>query len=349
MGSRMMADRESGVIAIRQKDRTNGWSWPLHPFQVIAWFFVVGIPLVYYGILASHLPHDVLIPGCVLPGICLFFHIIFHLACLTVNPADPNVKLKKVEKAAEFDRALHKHVIENYHCYICQVEVSKKSKHCANCNKCISDFDHHCLWLNNCIGGQNYRMFLGCVSSALASVVFIMAFCLYLCIVYFIDRDRLVKDRWWSIVREMNDKTFLAVDIVIIVLLFVAFLLLGHLMCFHIVLISKGMSTYDFIVQSRQTVAEAAESNPSISMTSPKKLKSYKVCKPRSLFGRTSMQISASPRPNFEGSTCSRVLTNVFELNKVAAQEITVQCERSSAEMKTKHVQDCRIEIDDSS
>ena len=67
----MMADRESGVIAIRQKDRTNGWSWPLHPFQVIAWLFVVAIPLVYYGILASHLPHDVLIPGCVVSFVFL--------------------------------------------------------------------------------------------------------------------------------------------------------------------------------------------------------------------------------------------------------------------------------------
>jgi hypothetical protein len=54
----------SGPVMIRKKERINGWSWPPHPFQVVAWFFVVTIPLVYYGSIVSHLPHRWIPAGC---------------------------------------------------------------------------------------------------------------------------------------------------------------------------------------------------------------------------------------------------------------------------------------------
>jgi hypothetical protein len=54
----------SGVVVIHKKERVNGWSCPPHPFQVVAWFFVVAIPLVYYGSIVSHLPHRWIPAGC---------------------------------------------------------------------------------------------------------------------------------------------------------------------------------------------------------------------------------------------------------------------------------------------
>ena len=54
----------SNVVVINKKERINGWSWPLHPFQVVAWFFVVAIPFVYYGSIVSHLPEGWILVGC---------------------------------------------------------------------------------------------------------------------------------------------------------------------------------------------------------------------------------------------------------------------------------------------
>ena len=54
----------SSVVVIHKKERINGWSWPPHPFQVVAWFFVVAIPLVYYGTIVSYLPHSWIPAGC---------------------------------------------------------------------------------------------------------------------------------------------------------------------------------------------------------------------------------------------------------------------------------------------
>ena len=53
-------------------------------------------------------------------------HLVVHLAAVSTNPADSQV-LKKLKQqgrgVATFDRAQHRHVIENLFCYICMVNV----------------------------------------------------------------------------------------------------------------------------------------------------------------------------------------------------------------------------------
>lgn len=39
-----------------QRARRNGWSWPLHPFQIIAWVLYLFFALVGFGILVPLLP-----------------------------------------------------------------------------------------------------------------------------------------------------------------------------------------------------------------------------------------------------------------------------------------------------
>jgi len=56
----------------------------------------------------------------------LVIHVIVHLLACSVNPADIGVISKMRQgtyKTAQFDRTLHQHVIENFHCYICEVDV----------------------------------------------------------------------------------------------------------------------------------------------------------------------------------------------------------------------------------
>ena len=36
--------------------RHNGWSFPWHPFQLIAWFFILLFTVTHYGILAFYVP-----------------------------------------------------------------------------------------------------------------------------------------------------------------------------------------------------------------------------------------------------------------------------------------------------
>ena len=62
----MRTDEEpSGLVLINKKERINGWSCPLHPFQIIAWLFIVVLPVVYYGIIVAHLPKKWIPAGCI--------------------------------------------------------------------------------------------------------------------------------------------------------------------------------------------------------------------------------------------------------------------------------------------
>eukprot|EP00794_Sanderia_malayensis_P019239 gene19239-21167_t len=131
----------------------------------------------------------------IVPAGLLTVHIVYHLFCLSTDPSDLAVKAKRSErtstKKAAFDRNKRAHVIENFHCCICLTEVGEKSKHCSVCNKCVSDFDHHCKWLNNCVGGENYRLFLGCIISAFACGLVIFAVDVYQFVLYFVDQNKL--------------------------------------------------------------------------------------------------------------------------------------------------------------
>ena len=61
---KMKEEETPGLVLINKKERANGWSWPLHPYQLVAWFFLVSLPLVYYGALVPHLPKNVILAGC---------------------------------------------------------------------------------------------------------------------------------------------------------------------------------------------------------------------------------------------------------------------------------------------
>ncbi len=141
--------------------RINGWTYPLHYLQVIAWIFYLLISVVCFVFIVPTLPNPIL-RGIVLGinFIIFILHFAAHVIAVNINPADDNV-VDRVEKGrvnpTKFDRTKHSHVIENQFCYICETNVGIKSKHCSVCNKCVSNFDHHCKWLNNCVGGKNYR------------------------------------------------------------------------------------------------------------------------------------------------------------------------------------------------
>lgn len=149
--------------------RSNGWSAPFHPLQLLAWFFLLFFSVTYFILMVPNLPTSQTkwIAGSI-NGVIFVFHIIIYLTSTSINPADESVIAKYSKKntspsgstkskPAKFDRSKHQHVIENQFCYICEVSVGAKAKHCSACNKCVSRFDHHCKWLNNCVGGKNYK------------------------------------------------------------------------------------------------------------------------------------------------------------------------------------------------
>ncbi|KGL91858.1 putative palmitoyltransferase ZDHHC1, partial [Charadrius vociferus] len=250
-----------------QRARRNGWSWPLHLFQITAWLLYLFFALVGFGILVPLLPRHWLPAGYICPGACFIYHLVVHLTAVSIDPADANVREKNyLGPLATFNRNQHAHVIENHHCHVCDVDVSAKSKHCGTCNKCVCGFDHHCKWLNNCVGERNYWLFLNSVLSAILGLGLLLLVACYVFVEFFIDPMMLRSDWHFDALKNDTDRWFVFLPAapvetraspilvtagIFILLSLMTVILLGHLLTFHIYLMWNKLTTYEYILQQR--------------------------------------------------------------------------------------------------
>ncbi|XP_037102789.1 palmitoyltransferase ZDHHC1 isoform X3 [Syngnathus acus] len=258
--------------------RTNGWSWPPHPFQMLAWLLYAYFAVVGLGVLVPLLPAHWTPAGYICTGVMFACHLCTHVMAASVDPADRNVRAKSLKGPLPvLDRSKRAHVIENCHCYLCQVDVGPKSKHCSACNKCVADFDHHCRWLNNCVGSRNYKLFLYSVVSAVLGVCVLLAVSSYVLIRFFWEpadpgADKHSRGEWarrhgncWLAKRRARSSSRSApnrttspfpspVPVLAAVtgaLALLACVLLCHLLLFHFYLMWNRLSTYEYIVRQR--------------------------------------------------------------------------------------------------
>nr|XP_061796613.1 palmitoyltransferase ZDHHC1-like [Nerophis lumbriciformis] len=253
----------------RACSRTNGWSWPPHPLQLLAWLLYAYFAAVGLGVLVPLLPAHWLPAGYICTGVMLACHLCAHVLAVSVDPADRNVRAKGpgMEPPPPFsrDRASvgRPRVIENCHCYLCRVDVGPKSKHCSACNKCVADFDHHCRWLNNCVGSRNYRLFLYSVASAVLGACVLLTVSSYVLMAFFREPD----ERHWRAFNqtkwpESAPAAVPALAGVTVALASLAAVLLCHLLAFHFYLMWNRLSTYEYIVRQRHRQEGRRKTSP---------------------------------------------------------------------------------------
>ena len=133
-------------------------------------------------------------------------------------------------------------------CTFCRRRTHVESKHCKACNKCVDHFDHHCKWLNMCVGGKNYKLFFTFVTSA--SFGTLTAMISGICLVA----------RHWSELTHHN--MFFRVGPIIMS----ATSALGvgpmlHLFFFHVYLCIEGKTTYQHILEKRESSFHSRQKN----------------------------------------------------------------------------------------
>ncbi|XP_054477966.1 palmitoyltransferase ZDHHC11 isoform X2 [Anoplopoma fimbria] len=255
--------------------RMNGWSWPPQAFQVVGWLVYSYLAIVSFGIYIPLLPLPWNHVVYALTGIAFIVHFFAHIAAATIDPADVSVKAKRSYSSpmALFDRTKQPHVIQDLHCYLCDVKVGPKVKHCGVCNKCVEDFDHHCKWLNTCVGGRNYWCFFVALCSALLGVLLLVVVILFIFIQHYLDPnslrtapqyDSMLGNGTWLVFLPLapikaSSAGLLILAFITAMLSFTCTLLLGHLLCFHFYLFYKGISTYDYVKKQRQKEARNIE------------------------------------------------------------------------------------------
>uniref|UniRef100_A0A8C3YIF6 Palmitoyltransferase n=1 Tax=Catagonus wagneri TaxID=51154 RepID=A0A8C3YIF6_9CETA len=252
---------EAGTLRARavvppRLSRVNGWSRPLHSFQLITWAVFLILAVTSFGVFIPLMPHiwrqaayGVSFHG-VVGGIFLF-HFIVHVITISINPAEASVHQKNYsEPVPVFDRSKHAHVIQDQYCHLCEATVDAKAKHCSACNKCVSGFDHHCKWLNNCVGTKNYWYFFSSMASSLAGLICILVILLYLFVQFLVEPSQLRTDPHFAGVSSESTwllflpalpvraeaPAILSVGAAVLLLVLIGLVLLGQLFFFHLFL-----------------------------------------------------------------------------------------------------------------
>ncbi|BAT74786.1 hypothetical protein LR48_Vigan01g128600 [Vigna angularis] len=172
------------------------------------------------------------------------------------------------------DKSSDKQISEDgmFYCSLCEVEVFKYSKHCRVCDKCVDHFDHHCRWLNNCIGKKNYCQFFALMVAAMLLFILQWLTGILVLIFCFVKRKQFSVDISSKLGTSFSLVPFVVVVSICTILAMIATLPVVQLFFFHILLIKKGLSTYDYIIamreQDQEQLGNGGQQSPQMSTVS---------------------------------------------------------------------------------
>ncbi|KAG1365123.1 protein S-acyltransferase 21 [Cocos nucifera] len=112
-------------------------------------------------------------------------------------------------------------------CTLCNAEVCNSSKHCRSCDKCVDGFDHHCRLAIECGVG-----------------IAVLVLC-------FVDKNGTESSIKEKLGIGFSRAPFATVVATCTAVSLLAFVPLGELFFFHMILIKKGITTYEYVVAMR--------------------------------------------------------------------------------------------------
>lgn len=233
--------------------RKNGFSLPWNWQQIIT-IVIFKLNIIFFYLFSlAFLDDSNKVSHAIIFGIGTLLVIFICLVVMKIDPSDNLLKfeLKKREVSVKKNEKYILEISKNFDfCVICCSNINNDSKHCRICNRCVDKFDHHCNWLNNCIGKENYIYF----SLMLWILFFDLSYNIFIYthqMVAYICRnsnEEVFMQEWankFSVSLQICFATTLIMGLVnLIVLINVIYLI-----CVHIWLRCKGLTTYEYIVK----------------------------------------------------------------------------------------------------
>ncbi|XP_047053222.1 protein S-acyltransferase 18-like [Lolium rigidum] len=205
-------------------------------------------------------------------------------------------------------------------CPICDCEVKLRSKHCKTCDRCVDGFDHHCRWLNNCIGRRNYAAFIMLMFFVLLMLVIEGGTAVAIFVRCFVDSKGLKMEMEHRLHIRLPKGAHAALSMAFVLFTMYSTAALGQLFFFHVLLIRKGMRTYDYILALR----EAAQA--------------YDPFDDSDISSEESIDFDSPERPSF----MSRIFCRKDEVNE-SSRKLSIRIDEKEPNDATRRKDDIQI------
>ncbi|OMJ95438.1 hypothetical protein SteCoe_1205 [Stentor coeruleus] len=213
--------------------RKNGlmYRWSLK--QCLSYFGYIVYGIFYNLIVVKKTHEDYQILNVIVFNFLFCLSVTSHLVTSLINPGDPLLYIKNNNRQAD---SIY------LHCTICNKEINLFSRHCVTCNKCIYKYDHHCYWVNNCIGSRNYKPFFVLIISSTLMCAILVSSSFTAMFLIFSTKTSF----------DANDEQGLTSFIIFLGLnSLISFFYFGYITTFHLVMVFKDISTYEYICKKR--------------------------------------------------------------------------------------------------
>ncbi|KAJ1688462.1 hypothetical protein LUZ63_019852 [Rhynchospora breviuscula] len=235
-------------------------------------------------------------------------------------------------------------------CALCDSEVKLRSKHCRTCDRCVDGFDHHCRWLNNCIGRRNYTTFILLMACVLLMLFIEGGTALAIFVRCFVN-NRGIRRETEQRLHFAYPKGFLATfSILLAIFTGYSMAALAQLFFFHVILIRKGMRTYDYILAMREEAksfddpfddSDESSDDDSIDLGTPEKSSFFSrlLCKesqPDESAKRLSIKIEKEPNKENDNSSnkSTKFGINPWRLARMSRERALSAAERARERMR---------------
>jgi len=236
----------------------NGLTSPPHVFQVASWVLFALFLAGFYCLPLPYAPFEGRLAGGLVFALAALATAAAAASATSINPADECIFVEDgaadaagaagAAGAGAHVRSRSRELRPGHlFCYRCECQVKETSKHCTVCNKCVDVFDHHCVWLNNCVGRRNYVPFVALLASAASMLAVPVAFAVYV-LADFARAPAAVDARVRGFYPSLGGAAFLALVLVLGTLALATLAGVAQLLLFHVFLVRRGLTTYDYIM-----------------------------------------------------------------------------------------------------
>ncbi|XP_022151860.1 protein S-acyltransferase 18 isoform X2 [Momordica charantia] len=238
-------------------------------------------------------------------------------------------------------------------CSLCNFLVQRHSKHCRTCNRCVEGFDHHCRWLNNCVGKKNYTTFFLLMISVLLMLAIEGGMAIAIFVRCFADKKGMEMELRRRLHIDFPREALVTITVFLVFMTAYGSAALGQLFLFHVVLIKKGMRTYDYILamkaESQSIIEDPFDEDLDFSsdedFDSPEKKTSlvsrFAVCQGRQVkedSAKFSIRIDAEPLPPSTGKQGLGISIDPWKLMTLSRDKALAAAEKAKERLqRSKH------------